>query len=73
MKYSILFGSSSIAFLIPKQQGFEVGSLLAINVPYYLWNKNSMCNISQSTHSKDPNLGMHMDILTNFWLNGKNL
>ena len=36
MKYSILFGSSSIAFLIPKQQGFEVGSLLAINIPYYL-------------------------------------
>ena len=27
----------------------------------------------QSTHSKDPILGIHVDILTNFRLSGKNL
>ena len=54
MKYSIRFGSSSIASLTLKQQEFEVGSLLAINIPYCLWKKNSMFNISRSNHSKDP-------------------
>ena len=32
-----------------------------------------MFNISRSTNSKDPVFGMHMDILTNFRLSGKNL
>ena len=54
MKYPIPFGSSSIAALALKQQEFEVGSLLGINIPYYLWKANSMFNISRSTHSKDP-------------------
>ena len=36
MKYSIRSGSSSIASLTLKQQEFEVGSLLGINIPYYL-------------------------------------
>ena len=36
MKYSIRFGSSSIASLALKQQEFEVGSLLGINIPYCL-------------------------------------
>ena len=73
MKYSIRSGSSFIASLTLKQQEFEVGSLLGINIPYYLWKKNSMFNISQPTHSKDPISVMHLDILTNFRLSGKNL
>ena len=32
-----------------------------------------MLNISRSTQSKDPIFGIHMDILTNFRLSGKNL
>ena len=32
-----------------------------------------MFNISWSTHSEDPIFGIHMDILTNFRLSGKNL
>ena len=32
-----------------------------------------MFNVSRSMHSKDPIFGMHMDILTNFRLSGKNL
>ena len=32
-----------------------------------------MLNISRSTQSKDLIFGIHMDILTNFWLSGKNL
>ena len=32
-----------------------------------------MFSISQSTHSSYPIFGMHMDILTNFRLSGKNL
>ena len=31
-----------------------------------------MFNISQSTHSKDPIFGIHMDIITNFRVSGKN-
>ena len=46
MKYSVRFGSSSIASLALKQQELEVGSLLGINIPYYLQKKNSMLNIS---------------------------
>ena len=33
MKYSIRFGSSSIASLALKQQQFEVGSVLGIHIP----------------------------------------
>ena len=36
MKYSIRFGSSSIASMDLKQQDFEVGSPLGINIPYCL-------------------------------------
>ena len=36
MKYSIRFVSSSVALLGLKQQEFEVGSLLVINIPYCL-------------------------------------
>ena len=37
MKYSIRFGSRSIALLVLKKQEFEVGSLLGINnIPYCL-------------------------------------
>ena len=32
-----------------------------------------MFNISRYTHSQDPIFGIHMDILTNFRLSGKNL
>ena len=46
MKYSIRFGACSIALLVLKQQELEVGSLLGINIPYCLWQKNSMFNIS---------------------------
>ena len=45
---------------------------LEINIPF-LWKKNSMLNISRSTHSKDLIFGIHVDILTNFQLSGKNL
>ena len=45
MKYSIRFASSSIASLALKKQEFEVGSLLAINIPYHLWKKKQ-CSIS---------------------------
>ena len=65
MKYYMRFSSSSVALSALKQQEFEVGSLLGINIKYFLWKKNSMFNISQSTHSKDPIFGIHMDILTN--------
>ena len=34
MKYSNRFGSSSTASLALKQQEFEVGNLLGINIPY---------------------------------------
>ena len=34
MKYYIRFGSSSIALMTLKQQEFEVGRLLGINIPY---------------------------------------
>ena len=34
MENSIRFGASSIASLTLKQQEFEVGSLLGINIPY---------------------------------------
>ena len=52
------FGSSSIASLALKQQA---GSLLGINIPYCLWKKNSMFNISRSTQGEDPIFGRHMD------------
>ena len=71
MKYFICFGSSSIALLVLKQQECEVGSLLGINIPYRSWKKNSVFNISGSTHSKDPLFRMHMDILDNFDWVGK--
>ena len=71
MKYPVPFGSSSTAALALKQREFEVGSLLGINIPDYLWKENSMFNISRSTHSKDPFFGIHMDIITNFRLSGK--
>ena len=61
MKYSIHFGFSSIASLAKKQEP-EVRSLLGINIPYFLQKKNSMFNISRSTHSKDPIFGIHMGI-----------
>ena len=73
MKFSIRFGYSSIASLALKQQEFEVGNLLGINIPYCFWKKNSMFNIPRSTHSKDPIFGIHKDIVTNFRLVGKNL
>ena len=53
MKFSIRFGYGSIASLALKQE-FEVGNLLGINIPYCFWKKNSMFNISRSTHNKDP-------------------
>ena len=73
MKYSIRFGSSSIGLLVLKQQEFGVGSLLGINISYCVWKKNTMFNISWSTHSKDPVFGRHTDMLLNFELSGKNL
>ena len=54
MKYSIRFDSSSMVLLVFEQGEFEVGSLLGINIPYCLWKKNSIINISRSTHNKDP-------------------
>ena len=36
MKYFIGFGSSSIASLALKQQEFEVGGLLGVNISYCL-------------------------------------
>ena len=36
MKYSICFGSSSIALLVLKQQEFEVENHLGKNIPYCL-------------------------------------
>ena len=71
MKYFICFGPSSMALLVLKQEEIEVESLLGINIPYRSWKKNSMFNISGSTHSKDPLFGMHMDILDSFRLSGK--
>ena len=71
MKYFICFGPSSMALLVLKQEEIEVESLLGINIPYRSWKKNSMFNISGSTHSKDPLFRMHMDILDNFRLSGK--
>ena len=56
-----------------KQQEFEAGSILRIYITHCLWKKNSMFNISRSTHSKYPIFGIHMDILTNIQLSGKNL
>ena len=73
MEDSIRFGASSIASLTLKQQEFEVGSLLGINIPYCLWKKTSVFNISWSTHSKDSIFGMHMDILTIFRPSGENV
>ena len=32
-----------------------------------------MFNISRSTHSKDPIFGIHVDMLVNFRMSGKNL
>ena len=62
MKQFIRFGFISVALLILKQQEFQVGSLLGISIPYCLWKKNSMFNISQSIHNKDPIFEMYMDI-----------
>ena len=70
--FYIHFGFSSIASLTLKQE-FEVGSLLGINIPYCLWKKNPMFNISRSTHIKTPIFGMHMDIFTNSRLSRKKL
>ena len=61
MKYSIRFGACSIALLVLKQQELEVGSLLGINIPYCLWQKNSMFNISRFTHGRNP-------IFENTWI-----
>ena len=72
-EYSIRFGFSSIASLALKQQDFEVGNLLGIDIPYCLWKKISMFSISQSTRSKYPIFGIHMDILTNFRVSPKKL
>ena len=73
MKYFICFDSSSIASLALKKQEFEVESLLWIKFCIAYERKNSMFNISRSTHSQDSIFGMHMDRLTNFWLSGENL